>query len=88
MKRMIKAAIVVATFGVAAMFAAPAQAADDPISSLLGGIPLVGGQLPALPGGLNGVAPVAPAAPAAPAAEPGRAGAGHPHDRHAQRRLG
>ncbi|NAS26434.1 hypothetical protein GT755_32770 [Herbidospora sp. NEAU-GS84] len=50
MKRMIKAALVVATFGVAAMFAAPAQAADGPVSDLLGGIPLVGGQLPALPG--------------------------------------
>ncbi|GLX98578.1 hypothetical protein [Herbidospora sp. NBRC 101105] len=49
MKRMIKAALVVATFGVAAMFAAPAQAADGPVSDLLGGIPFVG-QLPALPG--------------------------------------
>ncbi|WP_062346197.1 hypothetical protein [Herbidospora yilanensis] len=62
MKRMIKAALVVATFGVAAMFAAPAQAADNPISGLLGGIPLVGGQLPALPGAdLAGVAGAVPA---------------------------
>lgn len=67
MKRMIKAALVVATFGVAAMFAAPAQAADSPISDLLGGIPFVGGQLPALPGAdlasVTGAVP--PAAPVA-----------------------
>ncbi|WP_157518989.1 hypothetical protein [Herbidospora mongoliensis] len=68
MKRMIKAALVVATFGVTAMFAAPAQAANDPISDLLGTLPV--GQLSGLAGGLNGVVPAAPAAPLVTAAAP------------------
>ncbi|GAB1820897.1 hypothetical protein [Herbidospora sp. RD11066] len=70
MKRMIKAAVVVATFGVAAMFAAPAQAASDPISDLLGTLP-IGGQLTGLTGAIPGAESVVPAAPAAPAAATG-----------------